>query len=275
MDSETHQEYTPRKRLLEKRYSSQSPGSVQGAKITVFASGKGGVGKTALSVHLASMAASFGKQAVLIDADLGTANGHILLGMPHHSQYASDGSSNLELLQTCFPGFFFSPGVFGHAFEQNEVALRNQKILEFASRLKQEGKYVFIDAGAGIQSDVTALFRGADQLILVTQGTPTALLDAYSLLKVTLPALPDLSCKVIVNQCMSKAHAEQVFYQLNYCSEKFLKKPLIYLGGIKKDSSFDRALTLQRPMTNWDQKPPVFVQLYKIAGQIFLGDAHE
>lgn len=220
------------------------------ARVVAVASGKGGVGKTHLSCNLAIAAARAGVSTVLVDGDLGMANVDVLLGLGgrRHLGEVLDGSASLdEVVVQHAEGLRILPGASGLA---DLAELQGQELLacaEALSSLEQGAQLLVLDLGAGVGKTVLAFAAAADELLVVTTPEPTAIADAYGLVKVLGGKLPQLRLQLVVNQAESEAEAKSVALRLQAVVDRFLpEQSLHYLGWVPKDPSVGRAVRAQR-----------------------------
>lgn len=201
-------------------------------KSIAVTSGKGGVGKTNVALSLAVTLASYGKKVLLLDADLGLANVHILLGLApkYNLSHFFDQACTIEqVILKGVGGIDIIPGASG----LEKLANMDQGRIELLQRafINLENMYDFmiIDTGAGIGSNVIRFVSKVDIPILVMSPEPTSLADAYSMAKV----LYDKGInriETIVNMAVTDRDGAETFDRLNALVVKFLKKPLELLG---------------------------------------------
>lgn len=242
-------------------------------KIIVFASGKGGVGKTSLSVNLTAISAKKHK-SILIDGDLGMANAHILLGLKPLKNISNLFSESLSIndiiINTKYDFDFISSGS-----GISELANLSVKNLNYLSDqfylLKNKYKNIIIDCGAGIGKPVLNWVVSSDLFVVVTTPASTALLDVYGLIKVSLEKGYLGKILVIVNMVSSQLEGQKVFDNLNNCVKKFLNFELSFLGSIRKDLIFDKSLMATIPviLNNSSSYSNVVNNLNLIADRLF------
>ncbi|MFH7319409.1 MinD/ParA family protein [Desulfurivibrio sp. D14AmB] len=219
------------------------------SRTIAITSGKGGVGKTNLAVNLAIHLAELGHRTCLFDADLGTANINILLGI--HPEYdigdVIRGDRSLhDIIIRESSGIDIIPGSSG----VEEIANLDGKNLDtLVKTFANAGKYDFyiFDTSAGISRNVAAFCLAASELLLVVTSEPTSLTDAYSLLKVLVKNGYQGRIRVVVNRCPDLASAKEVFKKFRMTADKYLGIKLEPLGLLYQDEVINKALREQKP----------------------------
>ncbi|MDX8384373.1 MAG: AAA family ATPase [Ghiorsea sp.] len=216
-------------------------------RVIALSSGKGGVGKTFFSVHLAAHAAAKGQRVLLLDADLGLANVDVMLGL------ASKGSvlemvrgekSLAELIVPAKAGFDVLPGGSG-LYELTALDSAQQQVMLDEMR-NVSGNYdlVLIDAAAGIGDNVLYFVSASESALVVLTPDPTSLTDAYALIKV-LSRQRDVSrFMVVVNQADS-FDAQMTFRRLLSVADRYLDVHLDYVGHLPHTLDVRRAIQSQ------------------------------
>jgi flagellar biosynthesis protein FlhG len=220
-----------------------------GRAITIT-SGKGGVGKTNVSLNLAIQLASMGKLTCLFDADLGLANINILLGLQPERDLKDvilNGLSIPEVLIRNQMGIDILPGSSG----VEELAdLSPDKVEQLAASFEDISgyDYVLIDTSAGISRNVIGFCLASPEVVVVITPEPTSLTDAYSLLKVlTLNGFKG-SVRIIVNQCRDASHAKEAYNKFRAAVAKYLQVNLTPIGMIYQDPKVTEAVKRQTPL---------------------------
>lgn len=223
------------------------------AKIITVTSGKGGVGKSNTVVNMALSLKELGKEVVILDADLGLANIELLLGVipKYNLSHVLNGDKNIEeVIEQSEDGVKFISGGSGI----NELMfLSKEQITQFASnisRLEKLADFILIDTSAGITDAVLSFCRLAHEIIFITTPEPTAITDAYALIKTFQSSsnieLPPI--KILVNKAETNNEAEQVYAKLARVCKHFLNMEIKYLGHILFDYNVMRAAKLQEPI---------------------------
>lgn len=219
-------------------------------KSIAVTSGKGGVGKTNVALFTAVFVAAFRKKVLLLDADLGLANVHILLGMipDKNISHYIDGQCSVDKIIYRGPGGIdIIPGASGLEKLAN-IDLGRLELLQHEF-MKLESKYDFmiIDTGAGIGTNVTQFASKTDLSLIVMTPEPTSLADAYAMVKV----LYEKGCTkiaVVVNMCASEREGNETFDRLNALVVKFLKRPLELFGTLPLDRDVSQCVKKQKLM---------------------------
>jgi len=220
------------------------------AKVLTVTSGKGGVGKTNVTVNLAIALSELGYRVVVIDADLGLANIDVVLGtMPKYNlaDVIKNGKNILEILSTGPKNVKFISGGSGLeeltrlSSNELEIFVKNIALLDKIADI------ILIDTGAGISESVIRFVMAANDVILVTTSEPTAITDAYALIKAIGTRDNTKTIKLIINRAESAIEAQTAMQKLNSVSQKFLKMKLQFLGYLNNDALVSKSVKQQKP----------------------------
>lgn len=220
-------------------------------RIIAVTSGKGGVGKTNITLNVAIALARLNKRVCIFDADLGLANINILLGInPEFDiQHVISGEKKItEIVLRTPEGIQIIPGGSGiqQIADLNKEQLK-QLILGFETVIK-DLDYLFIDTSAGISSSVLSFVMAAQESIVVVTKEPTSLTDAYALIKVISGMGHKKKINILVNMVNSPEFAAKIFQKLFQACKKHLNIELNYSGSVLIDSNITNAVCQQKPV---------------------------
>ncbi len=217
--------------------------------IIAIASGKGGVGKTWLSITLAHAIAKTERKTLLFDGDLGLANLDIQLGLMPKEDLGSVIGGRLTLNQAIINhdayGFDIIAGRSGSGGLVSITANRLKMLSDDLKVLAQGYDKVLIDLGAGVERTVQHLTNTAGKVIVVVTDEPTSLTDAYAFIKVTHTENPGVDFEVVANIVNSTREGERTYNTLLKACEGFLKISPPLLGVIRRDMKVPEAIRSQ------------------------------
>jgi len=220
------------------------------ARIIAVTSGKGGVGKTNLSVNLSICLSKLGKKVTLIDTDLGLANVDLMLGMIPQYHLGHFFSGEQELADVVMEGPAGVKVIAGGSGLQELADIspwQLESCINSLNTLEEDNDFIILDTGAGISNKVIRFLLAAEELIVVTVPEPTSIADAYGVIKIITKENPKARIYVAVNMVRSEEEGEQVIKRLSMVAEKFLHYPLESLGCIFYDSNVPKAVKQQQP----------------------------
>lgn len=226
------------------------------ARVIAVTSGKGGVGKTSLSVNLALQFRALGKTVVILDADFGLANVEVMLGIRPKYNLADMIFNNKTIEEIITEGPMGIGFISGGSGVQDLVNLDKDKIKKLIAKLvKLDSMYdiVIIDTGAGIADSVVEFVLSSPEVLLVVTPEPTSITDAYSLLK-AVNRKKDFkreqkSIKVITNRVEDMEDGKEIYEKISIVVSKFLNIQLEYLGYIPQDKKIADAVIAQTPVS--------------------------
>jgi flagellar biosynthesis protein FlhG len=217
-------------------------GAASGCRSIAVTSGKGGVGKSNICLSLGIMLSLLKKKVLILDADLGLANIHILLGVsPSRTlyHYVNKECSLRDVVSAGPAGLSIIPAASGLEAVADLEPLQLGIFIREMSRLEQDYDFLLIDTGAGIGRVATEFASCADIALLVVTPEPTSLADAYAMAKVLYKKKSTL-LYVVVNMAATDKEGKETFDRLNALVVKFLNKPLRLLGIIPFDKQVGR-----------------------------------
>lgn len=235
---------------FKKELLSSQPLERKSCRVIAVTSGKGGVGKSNLVTNLALALASCNKQVLVLDADLGLANVDVLVGInPRYNlSHAISGKKLLSDIVVSGPlDVKIVPGATGIWELANLDDGKREKLLADLHALESHFDFVLIDTGAGISRNVLGFVLSAHDVVVVTTPEPTAVMDAYSLIKVTVQQAPRTNLHLVVNMAQNDADANQTSQKILLVSQRFLGVKVNSLGTVFADRNVSQAVTLQQP----------------------------
>lgn len=226
------------------------------ARVLTVTSGKGGVGKSNLSVNLAVELSKLGKKVLIFDADFGLANIEVMFGaIPQFnlSDLIFHGKNIREIITPGPLDIGFISGGSGIIGLNNLKREQIVYLVQAINDLDELADYIIIDTGAGISEQVLQFVISSPEILLVTTPDPSSLTDSYSLLKALYnnPSFlaSNTTINVVANRVISYDDAKIVFDKLNSCVGQFLHGELNYLGMIPNDILLEKAVRQQKPVS--------------------------
>lgn len=219
-------------------------------RVIAITGGKGGIGKTCLTVNLAMALAENAIDTMILDADLGLANIDVLLGLQCRFTLADlvEGRCQLPELITVGPKRVkIIPAASGINSLANISALSQRDIIDQISALPDPPEILLIDTAAGISAQVVQFTSAASDVLVILCNEPTALADAYATIKV----LSQRGVKkfyVLTNMLRQPDSGQQLFHKLRNVVDRFLQVDLLYLGAIPYDEYLRLAVQKQQPV---------------------------
>ena len=245
---------TLREKTLRENMVNSAQLSVAEHKVRCIAitGGKGGVGKTNISINLATSFSKLNKRVMLLDADFGLANVDVVLGLnPGRNllhvlenkcslkDILLDGPENIKIV----------PASSGVKKMANLNSLEQSGLISAFSELGDDVDVMIVDTAAGISDSVVHFARAAGEVIVVVCDEPASIADAYALIKVLSRDYAVNKVSIISNQVESKAHGEMLFNQMLKVINKYLDVSVSYLGAVPEDAYLKKAIKRQLAVT--------------------------
>ncbi len=237
-----------------KRVATPGTGEVGGRRTRVLSvtSGKGGVGKTCVSVNLGYWLSKAGAKVLLLDADIGLANVDIVLGLkPKFTlQHVLSGEKGISDVLLDGPGGMrvlpAGSGVAELADMSEDAKVRLFSELE---SLEEPFDYLLVDTGAGISRQVLYFNNAVQDVVLVATPEPTSITDAYALMKVLSEQRKDYRFRILANMVENEAEGKNVYRLLSTVSDKYLNVATSYLGHVVNDPKVAQAIRKQSALS--------------------------
>jgi flagellar biosynthesis protein FlhG len=242
------------------------------SRVIAVSSGKGGVGKTNLAVNLGLSLCRRGLRVAILDADLGTANVDVVMGLKprYHLHHVVTGQKSLSeiIVEGPFglkviPGASGLPDLANLPDAQREVLLRSLLVLDGAVDL------LLIDTSPGVDSSVVRFILAAGELLLATTPEPTAITDAYALLKVLASYQLPVSTKLVINNVRRRGEGELTGHRLSVVAEQFLGRRVEMIGSLPYDKSVVEAVRMQSPLMQCRPRSPAAIAIEKLGERLW------
>mgnify|MGYP000957598734 CR=1 FL=1 len=220
------------------------------SRIITITSGKGGVGKTNIAVNLSIALGTIGYRVALIDADLGLANIDVMLGISSKYSLVDILNDEIDIMETLSEGPRGIKFISGGSGIEELVKLDKEQLEKFINNIGILDNYfdiIIIDTGAGLSDNVLSFVMSSDEVIIVTTPDPTAITDAYALIKIVSSRDMHKNVKIIVNRAETIREANDVLDKLVFVSDKFLKMKVLPLGIVLYDENVVKAVKMQQP----------------------------
>ena len=254
------------------------------ASVIAITSGKGGVGKSNVAVNLAIKLSAAGKRVVLLDADLGLANADVLcnIDLPLNLSHVIARKKELADVMVKAPGGFrLIGGASGLARMADLSDFDRQRIVDALAELEETADIILIDTGAGISPNVLSFTRAADHVLVLTTPEPTAITDAYAVIKVItrsggdshLLHGTDQRLSLLVNQARSPGEARVVHERIAKVARQFLGVSVLDAGYVYADEAVPGAVRKRTPFVLTAPKCPAATCVTQLAMRLEQGVA--
>src|SRR2546423_1634304 len=247
------------------------------ATVIAITSGKGGVGKSNISVNLAIKLAEAGKHVVLLDADLGLANADVLcnIEVPFNLAHVIGRKKDLKEVMVRAPGgFHLIGGASGLARMADLTDEDRQRLVDALVPLEYQTDIILIDTGAGISPNVLSFTRAADHVLVVTTPEPTAITDAYAVVKViSRDGVADRRVSLLVNQTRSPQEGRVVHERIAKVARQFLGVSVLDAGHVPADEQVSLAVRRRAPFTLSAPRCPASICIGQLAIRLEQGVA--
>ncbi|MGB0468041.1 MAG: MinD/ParA family protein [Pontibacterium sp.] len=222
--------------------------SSRSVKVIAVTGGKGGVGKTSVSVNVSLAMSQMGRRVVLMDADLGLANVDVMMGLNHRRNIVDVLEGNCRLKDVLIPvseNFSIVPASSG---TQEMTALsvhEHAELIHAFSDLADDIDVLVVDTAAGISDAVISFVRAAQEVLVVVCDEPTSITDAYALIKLLSRDYHTARFRVLANMVRTDQEGRNMFAKLQTVTDRFLEVTLQYVGSIPYDETVRKAVQRQ------------------------------
>lgn len=253
--------------------AASSPGR-HSPTVLAITSGKGGVGKTNIAANLSICLAAEHRRVILMDADLGLGNLDVVLNIQsrYNLSHVVSGKRRLDEIVHIGPaGVEVLCGGSGIEMLANLKTLQRQRLIEAMDTLQDRSDYLVIDTGAGIQSGVVSFCLAADQTLVVTTPEPTAMTDAYAMIKVLAANGYAGRVSLLVNMARSVSEGRSIYRHVSEVASRFLNTPVYEAGVVCRDEAVPEAVRKRMPVVLAYPKSPFASSLKAISGRLAHG----
>lgn len=241
------------------------------SKIISFTSGKGGTGKTLLSLNIAYALSNAGAKVLFIDLDLNLSNAHIMLNEIASKTLGGffEGKCLLKELVTEYgKNLHFIFGDSGSDVYSVNVSGNIKRFFAQLSRIAGEYDYIFLDTGSGAGEGTMKILKNSDTSIFVITPEPTAVMDAYVIMKLMKNYSVSGEKYAIINKCNSESEGESAFENLTAAASHFLKDEIRMLGTIKNDELVNKSILAQKLLLQMYPQAEISLQISSASQRI-------
>ena len=249
-----------------------------GTRVIAITSGKGGVGKTNLAVNLAVALQLSGQKVLLIDADIGMANCNLLMGSVANRSLLDLLENDVKLEDVVEEGAAGVKYISGIAGVESVLGVNHRAKKKLYKKLGDCSDFadiIIIDTGAGLNRNVIEFVLAATEVLLITTPEPTALADAYAVIKAYSTCTDRRNIKLVVNRINDEEECLEAVEKINQTTEKFLGVSVDCLGYIFEDRAVIEAVHNQEPFVLTSKKSSASRCIFEIAKSLLTGEKME
>jgi flagellar biosynthesis protein FlhG len=248
-----------------------------GVKVIAVTSGKGGVGKSSVALNFAISLSKRGKRVLIVDMDLGLANIDVMLGVKTKYDLLNvikDHKDIREVIEMGLNGVQFVSGGSG-VYELTKLnSAQVNVVIKNLMKLSDIADIIIFDTGAGVSENIIRMVCASHETMLVTTPEPTAIMDAYALVKIVSrqPVKPQI--RLIINKAESEREAKAVMQGFIRIAEKYTNMKIDELGFILQDVNMVKAVKLQVPLLVSFPKCPAAHNIEQLTSNYLMNPAH-
>lgn len=240
-------------------------------KVVAVTGGKGGVGKTNVSVNLSVALAELRRRVVLMDADLGLANVDVLLGLQAKYTIADvlDGTRSLRDVMLNGPGGIkVVPATSGVQQLTHLGPHEHASLVHAFSDISDQLDVLVVDTAAGISDMVVSFVKASQEVIVVVCDEPSSITDAYALMKLLNKEHNIFRFRVIANMTRTAQEGRQLFEKLNAVCDRFLDASLQYLGHVPFDENVRKSVQQRKALIEYAPRSKAAIALKGLAQKV-------
>lgn len=237
-------------------------------QVIAVSGGKGGVGKSNISVNLSIALAELRRRVVLLDADLSLANVDVLLGLKAEHTLADvlAGTHSLsEVLVTGPAGVKIVPASSGVQRMASLGPAEHAGLINAFNDLGDQVDILVIDTAAGISETVVSFLRAANEILVVVCDEPSSITDAYALIKLLNKEYQVQRFRVVANMTRTQQEGAHMFNKLNSVCERFLDVSLQFLGSVPFDENVRKSVQKQKALLEFAPTSKAAVAIRNLA----------
>ena len=245
--------------------------STKPVKVIAVTGGKGGVGKSNVSVNLSIALSQLGHRVMLLDADLGLANVDIMLGLKTKYNLANvlDGECELKDIVVQGPhGLQIVPASSGTKSMAELSSIQHAGIIQAFSDIGHDIDYLIIDTAAGITDMVVNFVQAAQDVLAVVWDEPTSITEVYALMKVLNKEHNIVRFHVLANMVKTSQEGRELFATLSSVCNRFLDVTLNYLGSVPFDDNVRKAVKKQKPLVDAFPRSPASIAIKSLSKKV-------
>lgn len=240
----------------------------QMVKVIAVTGGKGGVGKTNVTLNLAMAMAQMGKKVLVLDADLGLANCDVMLGLrvERNLSHVLSGEAELDDILVTGPfGIKIVPATSGTQSMTELSPAEHAGLIRAFSELKTHFDILLVDTAAGISDMVLSFSRASQDVLVVVCDEPSSITDAYALMKILSREHSVQKFKIVANMVRSLREGQELFAKLSRVTDRFLDVTLELVATIPFDENVRKAARKQKAFVDAFPKTPASLAVKTLA----------
>ncbi|HMA62867.1 MAG TPA: AAA family ATPase [bacterium] len=241
-------------------------------QICTITSGKGGVGKTNLSINIAIALKQMRKKVLLLDADVHLGNVDLFLGISSEYTIADVINGDKKIDEVIFQGpggidiLPASSAVIDLLESEEKIA---KKLNSAFSQSKRDYEYMIVDSGAGLSQTVLPFILGADKVLITVTSDPASIADAYGMIKIIKKFEDSIPVLLVANRVKSKSEGESIYRKMKLMVERFLNSSITYGGTINEEPLIEETVKQQKAILLEHPGSPIARNIKVIAKNLY------
>lgn len=240
-------------------------------KVIAVSGGKGGVGKTSVSINTAVALAEKGKRVLVLDADLGLANVDVMLGLRSdlNLSHVLSGEAELDDIILRGPkGVGIIPATSGTQSMVELSPAQHAGLIRAFSEMRTQFDILIVDTAAGISDMVLSFSRASQDVVIVVCDEPTSITDAYALIKILSREHGVFRFKIVANMVRSLREGMELFAKLSKVTDRFLDVALELVATVPFDENLRKSVRKQKLIVEAFPKSPASIAYHGLANKM-------